>query len=216
MDTVSQMFYIAEAAIDSNFWWRMIPQHHDLWCQASQRTVEVVRVGLNLRGDQVLILKLYSLPMICEPLTSHPLVDCQRPYPHLTGLELANNPWDDQSLKVDVLIGSDRYWDVIIRRLQRGADGPETKLGWVLSGPVVPSGQTGESHSLVAYAMHIRVLTSETQTLDDTMKSFLNLLEFLVLTIPFMMSSETQSCSETKGMKFSYMENASARHPQQL
>ena len=83
------------------------------------------------------------MPTICEPLTSHPLVDCRETYPRLTGLELADDPGDDQSLRIDILIGSDHYWDLITGRLQRGADGPiaiETKLGWVLSGPVAVSG----------------------------------------------------------------------------
>ena len=46
---------------------------------------------------------------ICEPLTSHPLVNGQKTYPHLTGLELADDPGDDQSFRVDILIGSDHY-----------------------------------------------------------------------------------------------------------
>lgn len=185
MDTGSQMSYIAETARQqlglSSDGERSLSIMTFGAKQANSRSCEYVRVGLKLRGDQVLIFKLFSVPMICEPLKTHSLVDCQKSYPHLTGLELADDPGDNQTLKVDVLIGSDHYWDLITGRLQRGADGPiaiETKLGWVLSGPVVISGQTDESHSLVVHTMHISAPTSETQTLDNTMKSFWELESF--------------------------------------
>ena len=96
-----------------------------------------------------LIVTLFSVPTICELLMSHPLVDCRGTYTHLTGLELADDSGEDQSLCVDILIGSDHYWDLITGRLQRGADGP------VLSSPVAVSGQMDELHSLVMHTLHI-------------------------------------------------------------
>ena len=128
-----------------------------------------------------MIVTLFFVPMICEPLTSHPLVDCRETSFHLTGLELADDPGDNQSLRVDILIGSDHYWDLITGRLQRGADGPvviKMKLGWVLSGPVAVSGQMDELHNLVVHTLHIGAPTPEMQTLDDTMKSFWELESF--------------------------------------
>ena len=185
MDTGSQMSYIAEAARQQLALTSDGERSLSIMTfgakQANSPSCEYVRVGLKLRGDQVLIFKLFSMLMICEPLMSHFLVDCQKSYPHLTGLELADDPGDNQTLKVDVLISSDHYWDLITRRLQRGTDGPvtiETKLGWILSGPVVISGQTDESHSLVVHTMHISAPTSEMQTLDNTMMSFWELESF--------------------------------------
>lgn len=149
--------------------------------QCCDRSCEYVRVGLKLRSGQVMIVTLFSVPTICEPLTSHSVDDCRKMYHHLNGLELADDPGDDSPFQVDILIGSDCYWDLITGQLKRGADGPvaiETKLGWVLSGPVAISGRTDESHSLVVHTLHVSAPTSETQTLDDTMKSFWELESF--------------------------------------
>ncbi len=48
-------------------------------------------------------------------------------------------------MEVDLLVGSDYYWELATGRICRGNDGPvavETKLGWVLSGPV-PAVESG-------------------------------------------------------------------------
>ena len=42
-------------------------------------------------------------------------------------------------LTIEVLIGSDYYWSIATGQVKRGQNGPtaiETRLGWVLSGPV--------------------------------------------------------------------------------
>ena len=164
MDTGSQMSYIADAVRQQLALTAAGERSLSIMTfgatQGSDRSCEYVRVGLRLRSGKDVIVTLFSVPTICEPLTSHPLVDCRETYPHLTGLELADYPGDDQSqsLHVDILIGSDHYWDLITGRLQRGADGPvaiETKLGWVYSCPVAVSGQMDELHSLVVHTLHI-------------------------------------------------------------
>ena len=119
--------------------------------------------------------------MICDPLTSLPLSYCQKTYSHLTGLELADDPGDNRTLHVDILIGCDHYWDLITGRLQRGTAGPvaiETKLGWILSGPADISSRTDELHSLVVHTLQISAPTPEMQTLDNTMRSYWELESF--------------------------------------
>lgn len=71
---------------------------------------EYVRVGLKLKDGGELILTLFIVPTICAPLTSHSVPDCHEVYPHLRGLELAE---DSSQLRVDILVGSDHYWDLI-------------------------------------------------------------------------------------------------------
>ena len=42
------------------------------------------------------------------------------------------------TLEVDVLIGSDFYWNLVTGRVIRGKSGPmaiHTRVGWILSGP---------------------------------------------------------------------------------
>ena len=52
---------------------------------------------------------------------------------------MADASSSEQSSDVDMLIGSDYYWDVITGDLKRSGNGPvavSSKFGWLLSGPV--------------------------------------------------------------------------------
>ena len=81
---------------------------------------ESVRVGLKVKYGQLKVLTLFPVARICDPLTPHPLADTKEMYPHLSGLELADDLGDAQELQVDILIRSDYYWQFITGQLQRG------------------------------------------------------------------------------------------------
>lgn len=86
-----------------------------------------------------------SFPVICSPLPSRIDVNC----PHLEGLELADD-WSDQRGSIDLLIGSDHYWDIVQGDIIRGKNGPtavSSSLGWLLSGPVDESVEDTSTHS---------------------------------------------------------------------
>ena len=98
----------------------------------------IVNVGVCLRGYPPLTLSLYVVPTICEPLVGQPVAACIGKKPRLMGLELADFLTSGSTLPVDVLIGSDYYWELVTGSVSRGSSGPtaiHTKLGWVLSGP---------------------------------------------------------------------------------
>ncbi len=98
---------------------------------------QVVRVLLGTR-EGGMELRLLTTPSICEPLTAQPVTLCANVYQHLSNLELAYPSDGSAVIEVDLLIGSDYYWELVTGRISRGEDGPvavETKLGWVLSGP---------------------------------------------------------------------------------
>ena len=59
-------------------------------------------------------LSLYVVPMICEPLSSQPIAACTKENQRLASLELADYCEGDQSLEVDILVGSDYYWDLVM------------------------------------------------------------------------------------------------------
>ena len=72
--------------------------------------------------------------------------------PHFKDLEIAD--WADlgSTLEVDVLTGSDDYWELVTGTISKGAKGPtaiHTKLGWVLSGPIAVKGPKQSSTNLV-------------------------------------------------------------------
>ena len=110
-----------------------------------EQVCEYLKVGLKLKNGKNQLLTLFSVPIICGP---HNLAKYRETYPHLDGLEFADDPGDTQQLHVDILIVSDYYWNLVTGRLERGADGPvaiQTKFGWIISGPTLPF-QNKQSH----------------------------------------------------------------------
>jgi hypothetical protein len=78
------------------------------------------------------------VPIICAPLQNQRIEVAVREFPHLEGLELADSVHDKSELEVDLLVGSDFYWQFMTGRVQKGEAGPtaiESHLGWILSGP---------------------------------------------------------------------------------
>ena len=100
---------------------------------------ELMRLNIALKNGQQKQFKLFTVPVICEPLSSQPVTLCQDTFDHIMNLDLADPSDGCSQLDVDILIGSDQYWDLATGNTCRGIDGPvaiETGLGWVLSGPV--------------------------------------------------------------------------------
>ena len=81
--------------------------------KGSTRVCLVVNVGLCLRGYPSMSLSVYVMPAICEPLVRQPVSACLKQYPHLLGLELADSLSMELSMPVDVLIGTNYYWQLV-------------------------------------------------------------------------------------------------------
>ena len=91
---------------------------------------------MSLRERESLTLTALVVPFICNPLTAQP-IDLSRN--HLHGLDLTDSTDVGDTLKIDLLIGSNIYWSLATRKVIRGRSGPlaiQTKVGCVLSGPV--------------------------------------------------------------------------------
>ena len=104
------------------------------------RNCELVRVLMKTL-DGNLELHLLTTPIICEPFPVQPITPCINSFEHLSNLKFADSSDGNSALEVDLLIGSDHYWELATGKVSRGRDGPiavETKLGWVLSGPARP------------------------------------------------------------------------------
>lgn len=96
-------------------------------------------------------------------------------------LNLADDPSGHSQLDVDILIGSDQYWDLVTGETRRGHAGPvaiNTALGWVLSGPATQSDQIQSSTSLFTHVLRVDSFTQDVPTLDDRLKMFWD-LEYL-------------------------------------
>ena len=103
----------------------------------STRCCDVVHICLQKPGSSHSIrVSALCFPVICSSLPSPvTLMDC----PHLEGLELVDHRLKGSRDAIDMLIGLDFYWMIVMGDIQHGTHGPvaiSSKLGWLLSGPI--------------------------------------------------------------------------------
>ena len=144
--------------------------------KGSTRVCPVVDVSLCLRGYPSMLLSVFVVPTICEPLAGQSVSTCVSQFSHLLGLELADVPNAETSMSVDMLVGSDYYWELVTGSVCRGVSGPvaiHTKLGWVLSGPSSHDepGQCAMNLN-VTHVLHADTCSIEPQTLEDQLRAF--------------------------------------------
>ena len=105
-------------------------------------TVQLAVKGLN--DDLMLYINAHTVPLICCPIQNQAIQFAVESYDHLSHIELADSMKfsDNLRMDVDLLIGSDFYWNFLTGEISTGGVGPvamKTKVGWVLSGPVCPA-----------------------------------------------------------------------------
>lgn len=148
--------------------------------EAERRVCKYMTIGLRCKDNSTMHLTAFSVSTICQPIAPYTVADCRDRFPHLLGLELADNVYTSSPLEVGFLIGSDHYWDFLTGRTRRGG-GPvavETRLGWVLSGPMSDSNHEATSCGLMTYTLHVNAQCQETQKLNSTLTSFWELESF--------------------------------------
>ncbi|XP_065909767.1 uncharacterized protein [Dysidea avara] len=103
----------------------------------NKKKCDLVKVRLQAKQGKDVEITALSYHAICSPLQI-PVQPQQ--YSHLQELDLADTSASKHSSdKVDMLIGSDFYWDIVTGDIKRGNEGPtavSSKFGWLLSGPV--------------------------------------------------------------------------------
>ena len=105
----------------------------------------VVKLCLQTRNNEKLELYAANFPVICSPLPSRVNV---AGYVHLEGLELADN--FDNTESIDVLIGSDYYWDFVSGDSIKGDQSPtavNSKFGWLFPGPMYDQSSSSDVSS---------------------------------------------------------------------
>ena len=131
----------------------------------------VVKLCLQTRSHEELELYALNYPVICSPLPSKiSVVD----YVHLEGLDFADN--FDSSESIDVLIGSDYYWDFVTGDFIKGDHGPTavySKFGWLLSGPTYDqSSSSVVSSNLIISGERNSMLEGQDDELTESLKKF--------------------------------------------
>ena len=94
----------------------------------------------NPRKGCTLYLTGFAVPTICVPLTSYKREMVEKAFPDLTELDICDVQTSNGDAEIDVLIGSDYYWSVVGDENRRGKSeglvAVNSKLGWLLSGPL--------------------------------------------------------------------------------
>lgn len=81
-----------------------------------------VNVKVHLRGYPPIMLPLYAIHTICEPLANQPIDVCVTQ--QFTSLDLADSSDGKSNLPVDLLIGSDYYWNLFTGSICKIEGGP--------------------------------------------------------------------------------------------
>ena len=111
----------------------------------------------------------YVVPTICNPICSQTIEAAVEKYPHLQGLCLAEKSYSTNEVEVDVLLGADYYWNFVTNIIRKGSSPRPvaiwTKLGWVLSEPVITSSSDNHDRTNVNLSS-AHVLRVETSTIQ--------------------------------------------------
>ena len=139
----------------------------------------VIELGVRVEGDDIMKFSALVVPSICNPLASQPINYSRQSCDHLVGLELADSAEMSDVIEIDVLIGSDMYWDFVSGEVIRGDCGPtaiHTKVGLMLLGPTKPLGVSVNLTLTSALTLKVDDLChSEEPTLEGSLKWFWDL-----------------------------------------
>ena len=116
-----------------------------------------------------------NFPVICSPLRS----EVSTNYAHLDGLDLTDFEKEESDDSIDVLVGSDHYWDLVTGDIVRGEYGPtaiNSKLGWLLSRPAESPTSSDESTTsnliLTQNDPHLTIPSTDDSKLADSLRRF--------------------------------------------
>ena len=140
---------------------------------------DIVELGVQIENDDTMKFSAPVVPSICNPLTSQPIDHSSQSYDHLSNLELADSAEMTDAIEVDVLIGSDVYWEFatgeVIRPAECGPTAIRTKVGWILSGPTKPIEVAVNLTLTSAHTLKIDTCDSEEPALEGDLRRFWDL-----------------------------------------
>ena len=116
-----------------------------------RQTCDLVTVKLQTRENENIQLTALAFHTICSPL---PRAINIHQYPSLQSLHLADCLTAQETVShhsnIDVLVGSDFYWDLVlgeVRRQENGLVAISSKFGWLVSGPIRDADEVMVTHS---------------------------------------------------------------------
>jgi len=103
---------------------------------SKKNVYDVVDVYLR-KGDHHQKIEAIVVEQICKPIYGQEKGSVLKGFPNAVIRNLAD-VMDEDSVEIQILIGMDHYWDVVLGRTVRGSEdlvAIETKFGYIISGP---------------------------------------------------------------------------------
>ena len=144
------------------------------------QTVDDFQLNVKTPEGENILITLYAVELICEPLQCQFIAQAVANNPRLLGLTLVDYSANEtDGVVVDILIGVDQYWNFVTGNIVKGVRGPtaiHTKLGWVLSGPVqgTVTEQRQSSNLVVTHSLKCasQPVYNLNESLDENLKKF--------------------------------------------
>ena len=93
-------------------------------------------------SDDKITVSALAVEVICHPLKRVQLAENSPIFDHFSSQEFADDYLQTDKIHVDILIGSDLYWDVLTGPIYRYENAPvaiQSRVGLILHGPIPPS-----------------------------------------------------------------------------
>ena len=80
--------------------------------EENTQTADIVDLSVITEQGDAIQLTAYVVPFICEPLQRQSITQASADHEHLHGMNLADYSTGKQNVMVDILVGSDQYWNL--------------------------------------------------------------------------------------------------------
>ena len=115
---------------------------------------------------------------ICAPLNNQNIKLAKENCSHTGNILLADSNTNNESSSIDVFIGTDYYWSIINKQVIKTKEGPialDTKVDWILSGPVKNPSISVNNSVLLSHVMKVQFEFMDT---NNVLKQDLNKVWF--------------------------------------
>uniref|UniRef100_A0A1X7UP30 Uncharacterized protein n=1 Tax=Amphimedon queenslandica TaxID=400682 RepID=A0A1X7UP30_AMPQE len=132
----------------------------------------VVKLGLELKNNAHVELKLLRVSLICDPLT-YEAINLSK-YPHLNSLEFSISLDHCKWIKPDILIGSDQYWSLLTGDIMKSNNEPVSLpscFGRILCGTSAVTQSSAQSATMVTHVLRVDSV-HEDMSLERILRSF--------------------------------------------
>eukprot|EP00794_Sanderia_malayensis_P015493 gene15493-17071_t len=142
---------------------------------------DLVNLALKSKDGGSITISAFVVKTICSPVSSQAIDVAKNMYSHLKGLILADSGSGAEDVEIDVLIGADYVYTVMLDKVVRGehSNSPvatATRFGYVLNGPVQLPGNTIVSSNIISsHVLKSSVVIYNDEVLSNQVKQFWNI-----------------------------------------